>query len=102
MANNGEGGWRPRDSKHPWRPPKEGRPLHPESSDGPGRSRTPQSVGGWIALIAMILWTLGAIQWNSQGCTFFPTSYRLVIQHGFPSSYDKCSSETEQGTVKDN
>ncbi|WP_203675310.1 hypothetical protein [Streptomyces sp. SID13666] len=38
-------------------------------------------------------WTLGAIQWHEKDCDFIPTSYRLVITHGFPDLFEGCGTE---------
>ncbi|MCX5174037.1 hypothetical protein [Streptomyces virginiae] len=100
MADN-EGGWRPPDSKHPWLPPKsEGEQLPPRNNGSNSGWRPPQNLSAYVAVILFGVWTLGAIQWKNQDCDLIPTSYRLVITHGFPDIFEGCG--TQHGANVDN
>ncbi|MEU1211970.1 hypothetical protein ABZ424_05815 [Streptomyces sp. NPDC005790] len=91
MADD-EGGWRPPDSKHPWLPPRNGggQPPSPHN-ENPGGRRPRRNLTAYVAVIAFVIWTLGAIQWTSQDCDL-PTSYGLVITHGFPNVFEGCGT----------
>lgn len=89
MADD-EPGWRPPGSKHPWLPPKNGSNQPPTpNNERPGRRPPPRSLAAYTAVIAFVIWTLGAIQWMNNDCAL-PTSYGLVITDGFPNIFEGC------------